>query len=228
MGGRWFLMAMFFALLPISLAATIHGNVYDLSLDKVEGATVEVNTTPSQFFIAREGEYSFEIPKGTYLISAKEKANGQVLAIENRTISVLQEGPYVIDFILFPVIEEDTLDNLDLSDVADNSNGGIWGILIIAALLLIAAGIFYWRRNKQIGLEKKNIEIEKKTHQEEDDYLSKTLSIIKKSGGRSTQKDIRKELPLSEAKISLLIAELEHKGRIEKIKKGRGNIIILK
>ena len=54
------------------------------------------------------------------------------------------------------------------------------------------------------------------------------LEIIKKEGGRTTQKDIRKEIPLSEAKTSLMIAELEHKGIIEKIKKGRGNIIILK
>ena len=33
---------------------------------------------------------------------------------------------------------------------------------------------------------------------------------------------------MSEAKISLMIAELEHKGLVEKIKKGRGNIVVLK
>ena len=52
--------------------------------------------------------------------------------------------------------------------------------------------------------------------------------MIRKEGGRATQKDIRKQIPLSEAKISLMLAELEHKGVVEKIKKGRGNIIILK
>ena len=35
-------------------------------------------------------------------------------------------------------------------------------------------------------------------------------------------------LDLSEAKISLILTELEHKGQIEKVKKGRGNVIILK
>ena len=54
------------------------------------------------------------------------------------------------------------------------------------------------------------------------------MDIIKKHGGRITQKELRKEMPLSEAKVSLLISELEHKNKIEKIKKGRGNIIILK
>ena len=43
-----------------------------------------------------------------------------------------------------------------------------------------------------------------------------------------TQKDIRKSIPFSEAKVSLILADLEHTGKIEKIKKGRGNIIILK
>ena len=58
--------------------------------------------------------------------------------------------------------------------------------------------------------------------------LDALIKIIKQEGGRATQKDIRKNMPLSEAKISLMIAELQHKGTIEKIKKGRGNIIILK
>ncbi len=35
-------------------------------------------------------------------------------------------------------------------------------------------------------------------------------------------------LDLSEAKISLILTELEHKGKVEKIKKGRGNVILLK
>jgi uncharacterized membrane protein len=52
--------------------------------------------------------------------------------------------------------------------------------------------------------------------------------IIKEEGGRTTQKDIRKKIPLSEAKVSLMISELEAKGKIQKIKKGRGNIIVVK
>ena len=53
------------------------------------------------------------------------------------------------------------------------------------------------------------------------------LEILEKEGGRATQKEIRKHIPLSEAKISLMIAELEHQGKVKKVKKGRGNIIIL-
>ncbi len=58
--------------------------------------------------------------------------------------------------------------------------------------------------------------------------LQKIIQIIKDEGGRTTQKQIRKFLPYSEAKVSLMITELIEKGYIEKIKRGRGNIIILK
>lgn len=58
--------------------------------------------------------------------------------------------------------------------------------------------------------------------------LDALMSFIRKEDGRTTQKDIRKQFPLSEAKISLMIAELEDKGLIKKIKQGRGNIIVLK
>ncbi|PIU72321.1 hypothetical protein COS79_03525, partial [Candidatus Woesearchaeota archaeon CG06_land_8_20_14_3_00_33_13] len=53
------------------------------------------------------------------------------------------------------------------------------------------------------------------------------IKIIKDNKGRVTQKEIRKQIPLSEAKISLMITELEDKGIVKRIKKGRGNIIIL-
>ena len=64
---------------------------------------------------------------------------------------------------------------------------------------------------------------------EEPDYLNQTLDIIKKNEGRITQKKLRKEMMhLSEGKVSLILTELEHKGKIEKVKKGRGNVILLK
>ena len=77
-------------------------------------------------------------------------------------------------------------------------------------------------------MKKENESNQKPEEKYEDDDLDHVIKIIKQEGGRATQKDIRKQIPLSEAKISLMIAELEHKGIVEKIKKGRGNIIILK
>lgn len=53
------------------------------------------------------------------------------------------------------------------------------------------------------------------------------ITIIEKNGGRITQLDLRKLLPYSEAKVSLIVSDLENRGIIKKIKKGRGNVLIL-
>ena len=87
------------------------------------------------------------------------------------------------------------------------------GILILVLLFIL------YKKTKKPKIENKVIEIE--------DDLQNMINIIKENEGRITQKDLRKKINASEAKISLMIADLESKGTIRKIKKGRGNIIIL-
>jgi uncharacterized membrane protein len=58
--------------------------------------------------------------------------------------------------------------------------------------------------------------------------LRDVVRILKRNEGRMTQKDLRKEIPLSEAKVSLMLTELEDMGIVKRIKKGRGNVLILK
>src|SRR3989344_1718612 len=119
MGTKGVVIFMLLLCLPSAWGATIYGNVYDLSLSKVSGAVVEVNTTPQQKLVAQDGRYAFEIPKGTYRISAELGANGHVTARENQTVTVLQEGSYVIDLILFPVIDEGELADPGLGELGD-------------------------------------------------------------------------------------------------------------
>jgi len=109
--------------------------------------------------------------------------------------------------------------------VENTDNEG--NILLIGFIVLFVSGlivgtVYYAKTRKQVEIIR-----EESTKTEEGD-LEQITNILKQEGGRATQKDIRKQIPLSEAKISLMIAELEHKGVVEKIKKGRGNIIILK
>lgn len=83
---------------------------------------------------------------------------------------------------------------------------------------------------KELSREEAITEMEAKIDKERTPgYLDRALKVIKDNDGRITQKDLRKEMmDLSESKVSLIITELEHKGKIEKIKRGRGNIILLK
>ncbi|MCK5316407.1 MAG: hypothetical protein KAJ55_00755, partial [Anaerolineales bacterium] len=58
------------------------------------------------------------------------------------------------------------------------------------------------------------------------DDLRELLGMIHDMGGRVTQKELRKKLNCSEAKVSLMIIDLENRGLITKVKKGRANVII--
>jgi len=58
--------------------------------------------------------------------------------------------------------------------------------------------------------------------------LQEVMDIIRGHGGRITQKDLRSRLKYSEGKVSLMLADLERRDLIEKFKRGRGNVVILK
>ena len=57
--------------------------------------------------------------------------------------------------------------------------------------------------------------------------LKEVMDIVIKGGGRINQVELRHNLPYSEAKVSLMISDLEDRGLVRRIKKGRGNIIVL-
>ena len=233
-------------LVNLASAATIYGNVYDLSLKQANNARIEINTAPKQFFVAQNGSYSFEVPNGFYRIKAQIMQKGTIIASVEENITVKQDGSYVLDLILFPDIEEgvenaDIDVNLGVIETEKKQHNILDGLAILSILAAIFMGVYYLKKNKKQQKEKsKNDEeikkVKKEAQKEEaaeqkepfDEELKKLIETIKKEGNRTTQKEIRKQIPLSEAKISLMIAELEHKGVIEKIKKGRGNIIILK
>ena len=58
--------------------------------------------------------------------------------------------------------------------------------------------------------------------------LKEIIEILESLGGRMTQKDLRAKLNCSEAKVSLMITDLENRGLVHKVKKGRGNVILLR
>jgi uncharacterized membrane protein len=162
-------------------------------------------------------------------------------------ISIVKDGTYVRDLIMFP---DDDLSELDLEDnvtapsLPDNikTNSQKTILLITGMVLIIIFALIYcaafkkckWK-SRIFPKEKENKVamakiIEAKTAQgtpvaEESDDFAELAAFISKHK-RVTQKDIRKQFPMSEAKISLMLTDLESQGKIRKIKKGRGNVIV--
>ena len=105
----------------------------------------------------------------------------------------------------------------------------IIGSVFVISILLVVYFLKKGKKKEYIQEKKEESFDETKEEKEVDapESLDRVIRIIKENNGRVTQREIRKQIPLSEAKISLMITELEDKGIVKRIKKGRGNIIIL-
>ncbi len=225
MRGTTFLM-LFLLQASLVAAATVHGTVYNIDLNPVKNVKVEL-TSPKQVFIAINGTYSFNVPAGTYTLTAKLIKNGTVDASASEVITAINDNDYVLDLILFPELDyqSDILtesEQINIDEVKDESST-TW--LKVSIGVLIVLGLLWYFLRKPVSEQHETSEPKENITQ---DDAQRVLDIIKAQGGRTTQKEIRKQTPLSEAKVSLIIAELEHKGQIQKIKQGRGNIVILK
>jgi uncharacterized membrane protein len=187
------------------------------------------------------------------LIHASLSESGRILYSADENILIKSDGNYVLDLILLPLLDEELdltqLDDpgldFDFSEKELEKNGLASNYLmpafIVLVLALLAAFILYRKRGLKPKSQPAKTEEKKPEAKEEkaesqaikallglDEDEKKVIEVIKNYGNRCTQLDLRKKLDvLGEAKISLILTELEHKGFVKKIKKGRGNIIIL-
>jgi len=220
-------------------AATIYGNIYDPDLNQMKGRIeVEVDSSPRQYQVSTDGTYSFFLLVGKYTIKAKYEEHGRLKYIAEERIVVRDEGRFIHDIVMYPSPEEEErLLNKTLEEPEDNSNRKqsillfvIIGSVFVISILLVV--YFSRKEKKKEHIQEKEEGSVSATEEEKEvdapESLDRVIRIIKENNGRVTQKDIRKQIPLSEAKISLMITELEDKGIVKRIKKGRGNIIILK
>ena len=229
------LLAILLLLTPFCLGATIHGKVFDYNFALAKNSIVSINTVPEQQVVAMDGTYSFNVPKGDYVISAMLQDNsGSIVYFVNDTMSIVNDGDYVRDLIMFPSNDMDELDlENDYSELNEASKANVQKIVLIVVGLIIIF-LFVWlycaafkkkcRILNKIVPKPEDKKTEEKEEAEADDFSELTAFIRKNK--RVTQKEIRKEFPMSEAKISLMLTDLESQKKVRKIKKGRGNIIV--
>lgn len=214
---QWIILAL---LLPSVAAVTIHGTVYDFGLDKLPNAIVEINSSPRQKMVSKEGLYSFSVPPGEYQVFAYHPATD---ARVEENVSAPVEGEYVLDLIVLPSFEEEEAllevpDVPEVEGVVQDRPASQWLLWLV---VFVALGFLVYKAARKpeqiVGREMVRALPEE---------LAKVLEFIEKEGGRTTQKDIRRQFPYSEAKMSLMLDDLEERELIKRIKKGRGNVIV--
>ncbi len=199
-------------------AAVIYGKVYRWdTLDAVK-AVVTIRDGSFQRMVAENGTYSFNVSPGNYTIEARWK---DLIAIENITVG---EGINRFDIILFPELDFTELPEMPPVDESSEQPYPVVALAVSGAII----SLLYYLKRRESRLIKRSDEERYELPETLPEDLMEVVEIIRREGGRITQKELRKKLGYSEAKMSLIIADLERRGIVEKVKKGRGNIIFLK
>lgn len=227
--------------------STISGYIYDFSFDLVHNTIVEINTSPRQLIVATDGSYSFNIAPGKYLLTARKDD-----LISEDEILIESLGNFRYDIILFPSFDDEEWLQDILSDIYADSGLDEFDFeigkqtreyflyFLLGAFAIIINFIIMFRKKiflflRKSGFSRKNDDVLKNNSSIHDavknnfnnDDSDRIISYLESEGGRSTQKEIRKHIALSEAKTSLLLAELENNGSIKRFKRGRSNVVVL-
>lgn len=199
---RWLLVLIFVLCTPLVFGATLSGDLYNQQFESVT-AVVTINTTPQQIKLG--SSYSFDVPPGMYTLQAVEYDDDLPVSFYNNSFKVVSSGVFVYDLILFPVYDT-TLDDVFVAPTEESSTSWWWLIPVVLAIILLA--YFLFRPKKVMG------------------KLEERMLYFITTQAHTTQKDVRNQFPeVSEAKISLVLSGLVQDGKIQKIKRGRGNII---
>lgn len=228
----------------------ITGHVYDNNLNLFNKVVVLINTSPEQRIVVVNGTYYFSVPQGNYNIRVFYFHN----QVYSENISANSPGRFINDIIVFDNLSvsgempkvSDIFNTTNVSSAQRNLAAlsgdvrryQIFTIIVVATLLAIVVFVlfrFEKRKNSLdnfIDIQNKIIrnkdeipKIRKERHKQKKKNFEDRIIDFLKEETVVTQKDIKKKFFLSDTKVSLIISDLESRGIIKKIKKGRGNII---
>ena len=203
---------VFLLLAASATAAFVHGEIYGSDLEKLNKTALRVEGEFSYQLVTEKGNYSIFLPDGDYKISASVfDGTGELSYYTEEQIKVGAEDQRV-DLVLSPV-----------------SNNYLIYLGIFLVLGITAVGLYMGKRSQPDIQEKKSEPVvpseTKKEKIEPDEDMKNVLRCLGSHEGRATQKELKEELGFSDAKLSLIISELEHSDYVKKFKRGRGNII---
>ncbi|ABE52015.1 helix-turn-helix transcriptional regulator [Methanococcoides burtonii] len=278
----WFLvciLALILFIVPVGAVgtATIHGAIYEWdTFEPLENVLIEVNSTPPQSIVAKYGVYSLDLVPGDYEIVATYYTGNILVASTQESITISDDGDYIIDLLLLPSYENEGLEDAEITNLSEAFEADsqmieddkespymtYLAILLLVFVLVLSAYVYSNKKgaNEDLLVNASSNWVNSASLPDESlsvdggedgsdsitvddvepiyiangaetnvlpDDLREVLDIVIDNGGRITQKDLRGKLRYSEAKVSLIVSDLENRGLVDKFKKGRGNIIII-
>lgn len=204
------LLASLLLLLGVAQATYVYGDIYRVdTLEKINHTLIRIEGPYTYQMVSQKTNYSFDLPEGEYQILAQQlDGNGNPVLNYENSIRVGAQNQQM-DLVLRPV-------------------GPDWKVYagVAGGLLLLTVGMIWKIRTRQKRKAGTPREQEKPTAPAElDEDARKVLQVLATMENRATQKELRGVIGFSEAKLSLILAELEQLGQIKKFKRGRGNII---
>lgn len=159
-----------------NITATVHGATYAWdTFEPLNDSVININSAPPQSIVAKNGTYSFELPPGTYTITAKYYENDTLIYSKETTLEIESEGNYVLDLLLYPVsenkitktiqVEENDLkyENTNSADFTKRTTSfsSMLNYLLITFIFLFLLGTAYNlsrinKRKKKSRFQKKN------------------------------------------------------------------------
>ncbi|MCC4770989.1 MarR family transcriptional regulator [Methanosarcina sp. DH2] len=176
-----------------NITATVHGGTYVWdTFEPINDTVIDINSTPPQSIVAKDGTYSFELVPGDYAITASYYKNNTLIYSKEATLKIEGEGDYVLDLLLYPVSEntvtEATAARINNPDSVNptgtgNDSSTISYLPVVLTLFLLLGGSYrFSRRHKK--MEKNRFQKEK----------SNTSGLLEKILGESIGYGVKPEL----------------------------------
>lgn len=237
---------LLFLLLAFQLAyaAIIYGDIYEGdTFSYLNNTMIRIEGPLSIQFLAHQN-YSTKLPFGMYSLSASSFAGSKCEYYSEEKINLSQDYMH-FDLVLLPCElqqlipqEKETPESSTMPSGQKQSNEPL--LLLIAIFLLAVIAYLFYRHTAMLREMKKAGTFQPPAAEERmekyevtdadcqlDEDSHKILGILKSSGGRMLQKELRQIMGASQSNLSLILTELEHLGYIKRFKRGRENLLKL-
>lgn len=214
---KFLVLAMF--LVSLGYSAFVYGSIYGHDLEKINKTAIKIQGKFSYQVVTENANYSIFLPEGEYRISASSFDGYGNLKFYVEEKAMVGKQDQRVDLVLKPV--NDTGDTILI--------GGLVFVIAIAAVFL-----YLHFSSKQHGQDIADAEqpMQAKVYKLRpqgaiylDEDAKKVLEVLGSFENRATQKELKEVLKFSDAKLSLILTELEQLGHVKKFKRGRANIV---